>query len=241
MTQSKSDLIAQDIASKIRFKQYSPGEYLPSESQLTTLYGSSRETVRKALEQLTSLGMIQKIKGKGSIVLDLEKYSFPLSGITSFSELNKSLAMNAKTQVLKLEKMKDLPVLFKKKFPTQEKQSGIYVERLRLIDNQPQVLDCDYLFTPPIEKLPKEAAESSIYEYLENKLGLEISYATKEITVEKVNAELQDKLKIPDDVAVLVASHNFLNDTTLFQLTLSFHNPAKFKFVDFARRQKIQL
>ncbi|MGQ5708845.1 trehalose operon repressor [Lactobacillus sp. PSON] len=241
MTQSKSDLIAQDIASKIRFKQYCPGEYLPSESQLTTLYGSSRETVRKALEQLNSLGMIQKIKGKGSIVLDLEKYSFPLSGITSFSELNKSLGMNAKTQVLKLDKMEDLPGLFKEKFPNQEKQAGIYVERLRLIDNQPQVLDCDYLFTPPIEELPKEVAESSIYDYLENKVGLNISYATKEITVEKVNNELQDKLKIPDDVAVLVASHNFLNDTTLFQLTLSFHNPAKFKFVDFARRQKIQL
>lgn len=97
------------------------------------------------------------------------------------------------------------------------------------------------MFTPPIEELPKEVAESSIYDYLENKVGLNISYATKEITVEKVNNELQDKLKIPDDVAVLVASHNFLNDTTLFQLTLSFHNPAKFKFVDFARRQKIQL
>lgn len=117
MTQSKSDLIAQDIASKIRFKQYCPGEYLPSESQLTILYGSSRETVRKALEQLNSLGMIQKIKGKGSIVLDLEKYSFPLSGITSFSELNKSLGMNAKTQVLKLDKMEDLPGLLRRNFP----------------------------------------------------------------------------------------------------------------------------
>ena len=241
MSQSKSDLIAQDIASKIRFKQYCPGEFLPSESQLTTLYGTSRETVRKALEQLTTLGMIQKIKGKGSIVLDLEKYSFPLSGITSFSELNKSLGMNAKTQVIKLEKIKDLPILFKEKFPNQKSQAGIYVERLRLIDNQPQVLDCDYLFTPPVEDLPKEAAENSIYDYLENKLGLDISYATKEITVEKVSSDLQKKLKISSSAAVLVASHNFLNDTTLFQLTLSFHNPEKFKFVDFARRQKIQL
>lgn len=241
MVQSKSDLIAQDIASKIRFKQYQPKEYLPSESQLTTLYGASRETVRKALDQLTSLGLIQKIKGKGSIVLDLEKYSFPVSGITSFSELNKSLGMHAKTRVLKIEKMSDLPLLFKEKFSNQEKQAGIYVERLRLIDDKPEVLDCDYLFSPPVADLPKKAAESSIYAYLEKELDLEVSYATKEITVEKINGELQEKLQLDDKIAVLIASRNFLSDTTLFQLTLSFHDPKRFKFVDFARRQKIQL
>ncbi|MDN5956257.1 MAG: trehalose operon repressor, partial [Lactobacillus sp.] len=41
-------------------------------------------------------------------------------------------------------------------------------------------------------------------------------------------------------MSVLIASHNFLADTTLFQLTLSFHNPDKFEFIDFARRQKIK-
>ena len=97
MAESKSDIIAQDIAAKIQHHQYEAGDFLPSESQLTTLYGSSRETVRKALNQLTVLGLIQKIKGKGSIVLDLEKYSFPISGITSFAELNKSLNMHAQT------------------------------------------------------------------------------------------------------------------------------------------------
>ena len=49
------------------------------------------------------------------------------------------------------------------------------------------------------------------------------------------------KLQLDSKEAVLVASHNFLADTTLFQLTLSFHNPKKFKFIDFARRQKIKL
>lgn len=245
MAKSKSDLIAQDLALKIQHKQFQRGEFLPGENQLAELYGSSRETVRKALEQLTSLGLIQKIKGKGSIVLDLEKYSFPISGISSFAELNKSLGMNAKTELLDYEKMEDLPSLFKKHFPEQEKQAGTYqagtyIERLRLIDGEPEVLDCDFLFNPPIKDLPKEAAEKSVYAYLENELGLDISYATKVITVEKIDKELQNKLQLSDKMAVLIANHNFLADTTLFQLTLSFHNPDKFKFIDFARRQKIK-
>lgn len=240
MTSSKTDLIAQDIASKIKHGQFKEGEYLPSENQLTTLYGTSRETIRKALSQLDSLGLIQKIKGKGSIVLNFDKYAFPISGVTSFTELNKSLGMEAVTKVLALEKREDLPELFKKNFPEQDKQAGFYVERLRLIDGEPEVLDCDYLFNPPVDKLPMEVAENSIYEYLENQLGLDISYATKTITVEKISSDCQEKLKTPDSTAVLVASRNFLADTSLFQLTLSFHNPSKFKFVDFARRQKIK-
>lgn len=241
MAASKSEIIAQDIVEKIRHKQFEPGEFLPSESQLTTLYGSSRETVRKALDHLNSLGLIQKIRGKGSMVLNLEKYSFPISGISSFAELNKSLGMNAKTKVIKLKKMETLPEIFKKKFPNQEDHAGIYIERLREIDGEPAVLDCDFLLSPPITDLPEKAAENSLYDYLEHDLGLNISYATKEITVEKINSHCQKLLQLNDSLGVLVASHNFLNDTTLFELTLSFHNPSKFKFVDFARRQKIKL
>ena len=107
--QSKSDIIAQDLASKIKHQLYKPGNYIPSENQLTALYGSSRETVRRALDQLTELGLIQKIKGKGSLVLNLERYSFPISGITSFAELNKVLDMRAETKILSFAKCYQLP------------------------------------------------------------------------------------------------------------------------------------
>ncbi|WEV71668.1 trehalose operon repressor [Lactobacillus sp. ESL0785] len=240
MVESKAKIIAQDIAAKIRHQQFTVGTYLPSESQLKLLYGTSRETIRKALAQLNSLGLIQTIRGKGSIVLDLDRYSFPISGITSFAELNKSLGMHAQTKVLTLKKMTHLPQLFQHKFPEKSSCPGTYVERLRFIDHQPEVLDCDFLFAPPIENLPLSAAENSIYHYLENELNLSISYATKEITVEKVAHDLQNKMQLTSNLVVLVASRSFLNDTTLFQLTLSFHDPEKFVFVDFARRHEIK-
>ncbi|MDF7668109.1 trehalose operon repressor [Lactobacillus sp. ESL0703] len=241
MMQSKSEIIAQDIAAKVKHQQFKVNSFLPSESELTKLYGTSRETVRKALEELNSLGLIQKIRGKGSLVLNLEQYSFPISGISSFAELSQSLGMDAQTEVLTLAKMSSLPELFKKKFPNEKQQKGFYVERLRKINGKPEILDCDFLFTPLINELPLSAAQTSIYNYLENEMGLEVSYATKEITVEKIDENLQKKLNLKDKTAVLVASHNYLSDATLFQLTLSYHDPSKFKFVDFARRQRIKL
>ena len=104
MAQSKVGVIAQDLVDKIKHQQYKPGDYLPSEHQLMDLYGASRETIRKALNSLTDLGLIQKIRGKGSIVLNLDRYTFPISGITSFAELNNQLGLKAETKVLLLQK-----------------------------------------------------------------------------------------------------------------------------------------
>lgn len=238
---SKQDMIAQDLAEKIHHGLYCAGDYLPSEHQLTDLYGTSRETIRGALSQLNDLGLIQKIKGKGSIVLDYEKFTFPVSGITSFQELNKKLGMHAVTTVLKNEKRNTVPQYFMNRGVDKD-QANIYIERLRTIDHAPAVVDRDFLLTPPISEIPQAVAENSLYDYIENELGLEISYASKEITVEKADAEITDKLNLTgDQLVVVVRSLSFLNDTTLFQLTESYHRPDKFKFSDFARRQKIKL
>jgi GntR family trehalose operon transcriptional repressor len=42
-----------------------------------------------------------------------------------------------------------------------------------------------------------------------------------------------------DKRAVLVFSKTYLEDTSLFQITASYHNPDEFSFNDFARRRKI--
>lgn len=237
---SKQDIIAKDIAEKIHHRIYSPKSFLPSEHQLCDLYGTSRETIRKSLEQLTELGLIQKIKGRGSLVLDIQRFTFPISGITSFKELNNSLNMHASTKVLQLEK-RTLPKSLVEglSLPTQD---AFYLERLRLIENEPAVLDIDYLLSPPVAELPISAAEDSIYDYLENELGLEISYATKEITVEEVSEKISTDLMLsPNNLAVLVKSFTYLGNTHLLQVTKSYHHPKKFKFVDFARRRKIMI
>lgn len=236
---SKQEMIAQDLVNKIHHHQYKTGDFLPSENQLAQLYGTSRETIRNALNQLTDLGLIQKIKGKGSVVLDYQKYTFSVSGITSFQELNQKLGMHAQTDILQFEKDIAIPNYFCE-HGVDLHQKNTYVERLRSINDEPLVVDRDYLLNPPIEDLPRSAAENSLYDYIENQLGLEISYATKEITVEKADSEITKQLRLSGDcLVVIVRSMSFLADTRLFQLTESFHRPDKFKFKDFARRHKI--
>lgn len=48
-----------DLEQKILAKEYPPHSLLPSENQLIKIYGVSRETIRKALNLLTTEGYIQ--------------------------------------------------------------------------------------------------------------------------------------------------------------------------------------
>lgn len=233
---AKQDMINQDLAGKIRHGIYPPKSFLPSENELANLYGASRNTVRKSLEDLTSLGLIQKIKGKGSIVLDFSRLSFPISRITTFNELNQSLGLKAETKLLEIKEVKKVP----DDFSCDNTEPFIKVKRLRIIDGEPDVLDVDYISTKYVKEISPSVAEHSLYDYFENELGLKISYAVKDVSVQTVSEELAKMLELdPDRKAVLVKSMVYLEDTSLFQLTASYHNPNRFRFIDFARRSKI--
>lgn len=238
VTRQKYLSIAQDLTNKIKHGQYPEGSLLPSEPILATLYGTSRGTIRKALLELTSNGQIQKVKGKGSIVLDIAKFVFPVSGITTFTELNQKQQMHASTQVLALE-TRSLPTSIKKQVNCHD-DIATFVQRLRIIDQEPVVVDEDYILKSVIPEIPMSVAEHSLYAYIEDELDLKISYATKTITVEPVTEKIQQALQLEDvNLAVVVRSLTYLNDTTFFQYTKSMHRPDKFKFVDFARRKHL--
>ncbi|KAF1304081.1 trehalose operon repressor [Enterococcus saccharolyticus] len=228
-----------DLEQKILAKEYPPHTLLPSENQLIKIYNVSRETVRKALNLLRDAGYIQKKQGKGSIVLDLNRFDFPISGLTSFKELQTAQQIPSETSVVEIRKIAVSPSLHDiTEWPVAAEAWRLI--RQRRIDGQVVILDKDYLIADIVPELPKNKAQQSIYDYFENDLGLDISYAQKEITVDPVNKELRDLMDLhPEDQHVVtVRSLVYLEDTRCFEYTESIHRLDKFRFVDFARRRK---
>ena len=114
-----------------------------------------------------------------------------------------------------------------------------HIERLREIDGEKVILDVDYLNGEIIKNLSLENAENSIYEYIEKDMGLNISFAKKEITVVKANEKEMNLLDMKGyNLLVCVKSYTYLDDGSLFEYTISKHRPDKFRFVDFARRNE---
>ena len=159
----KYQAIYQDLLNKIKNKKFESNTYLPSEKELTETYDASRDTIRKALNLLQQGGYIQKNKGKGSLVLDFDRISFPVSGVTSFKELQRSMHGNVKTYVnifLQSEVTKDI-----RKHLSMKRGSMYHVERIREIDGEKVILDVDYLNGDVIKGLKLEHAQNSLYEY----------------------------------------------------------------------------
>lgn len=219
-------------------EKYQLGDFLPSEHQLMEIYQVSRDTVRKALALLQEEGLIKKVRGQGSKVVKQEQLDFPVSNLTSYQELVEQYHMQSKTNVISLDKITvDKKLAKTTGFP--EYRLVWRIVRQRVVDNIASVLDIDYLDKSLVPNLTREIGEYSIYAYLEQELNLDIAYAKKEITIDHVNDQDQILMDIGRDQHVVsVKSLVYLADGRQFQYTESRHKLDKFRFVDFATRQK---
>ena len=235
---SKYQMIFQDILSKIKNEEIKPNSYLPSESELMKVYSASRDTIRKALDLLLQKGYIQKTKGKGSMVLDTSRIAFPISGLTSFHELKKTMKGQIETIVVVFFEEEVNDILKKELYMDSGKV--YHIERIRKINGEKVIYDIDYLKKDVIKGLSITNAQNSLYDYIENELKLQISFARKEITIVKATEQEKILLDMQEyDFLVCVKSYVYLEDATLFQYSLSKHRPDKFRFVDFARRSQL--
>ncbi len=71
MPAQKYTAIYEDLKEKIEEGLYAPQSILPSENILTTRYGVSRNTIRRAIAQLADESYVQSIHGKGVVVIHM--------------------------------------------------------------------------------------------------------------------------------------------------------------------------
>ncbi|WP_026475774.1 trehalose operon repressor [Alkaliphilus transvaalensis] len=227
------------IINKIENGMLEPKEKLPSENELMQEYHVSRDTIRKALDLLERNGFILKVKGKGSFVLDINKFEFPVSGLTSFKELAQKINVESETIVKECALINPNDYLMKHLNVSKEDKVWKVI-RVRKIGGQKIILDKDYLNMEFVPHLTEEICKDSIYQYIENDLGLRINFAKKEITVQQATEEDQQYLDFDNyNMIVVVKNYIYLDNGSLFQFTESRHRPDKFRFIDFAKRQHL--
>lgn len=228
-----------DLEQKILANEYPAHTLLPSENQLITIYGVSRETVRKALQLLLNAGYIQKKQGKGSIVLDTNRMDFPISGLASYKELQDAQSIPSETSVVEIS-------LTKVSKRIHEATNWLIdapvwkLVRQRRINKEVVILDKDYLLQSIIPEISPEHAEGSIYDYFENDLNLSIAFARREITVDPVSKEFRSLMSLhPEDQNVItIRSSVYLDDSRCFEYTESIHRLDRFKFINYVYRKK---
>lgn len=72
---SRLEILTQELTTLIVSGEYSPGERLPTESQLQERWGVSRSVVREAMKVLASQGLVRIEQGRGTFVSDSDTAS----------------------------------------------------------------------------------------------------------------------------------------------------------------------
>lgn len=233
---NKYQTIYNIISTQIKNGEIPANTLLPSENELKEQFETTRETIRKALNLLSQNGFIQKVRGKGSIVIDVNKFDFPVSGLVSFKELADKMEVKPQTIVNHFSLTKPDEYI-KQQLQLSSKDQVWKVFRTRVMNGEKIILDKDYLSYKFIPHLTEEICAESIYQYIENELSMKISFARKEIVVVEPTDEDYKLLDLYGfHNVVVIKNYVYLDDASLFQYTESRHRPDKFRFVDFARR-----
>jgi len=78
--------IADSVAEEIRDRVFTPGDRLPTETELAQRFGVNRHTVRRAIASLQDFGLVRIEQGRGTFVQE-DIVDYPLSSRTRFSEI----------------------------------------------------------------------------------------------------------------------------------------------------------
>lgn len=224
------------LKEKILNNSFKPGEKLPSENELTTLFSVSRNTVRRAIDMLATDGIVTSVHGKGVFVIENKPFKFLVGGLQSFKEASINNNIKYTTEIPLFEEIfVDKELSEKTGFSVNSKV--LHILRVRNINDENVILDINYFLSDVVKDLNKNIAKDSIYKFLEENTNIKISGAQKLISVEPASS--LDKKYIDlgnNNLVAIIKNFVYLDDGTLFEYTESHHRPDKFTFSTFARR-----
>src|ERR1017187_10558781 len=148
-----------------------PGDAIPSEPELQARFDVSRITLRKAVDDLVTEGLLVRQQGRGTFVQKL-KVTPELKSITSWTEQLLAIGQVPRTLHPETEEIEP-PNRIARDLELGAHDTAFVLRRLRLVNDEPLTLSVNYL---PSRLLPGFAAKApqreSLYETLVKDYGL---------------------------------------------------------------------
>lgn len=216
-----------------------PHERLPTERELAGTFGYNRLTIRRALDQLVADGVVYRIQGAGTFVQNrrIEK-SIEL---TSFSEDMLERGMAPASQLLSLG-VEPAGVTVGYALGLSPMHDVVRVRRVRSGDGEPICLEDVRISQDLVPGLVEEGLDSSLYETLSARYGLQVENADEAIEATVLEPSQAELLGVPSfspalritrtsrdarGRAIEYAQSCYRGDKYSFQLTILRKQPAQ--------------
>ncbi|NLM86854.1 MAG: GntR family transcriptional regulator [Clostridiales bacterium] len=150
--------LKESIIANILNNTWPPDTMIPSENELCKMYGVSRVTVRKALDELVQDDYIFRLQGKGTFV-KRKALDQKLSKFYSFSEELKKHNMNEEAQVISFEIL-TAEERIQEQLNLKNDKRVIRVKRVRSVMDRPYGLESSFIPYSLIPGLTREKVSS---------------------------------------------------------------------------------
>ncbi len=203
--------LADLIQRKIETNEYGLGARIPSERELSEVFGLSRMTVRKAIDVLIEKGLLTRLQGKGTFV-SKPRIDSPIDTIQSMRLFIQESGLIPSNKVLAAQKEK-AGVKYGRIFKVSPDEDLFLIFRLRLGNGEPLALEYTYIpynIVPDIETYNFE--HCSLYDLYE-KQGISFATDSQRLEIVKVCSPQSALLNIEEGSAVFML-HNTVTDIT---------------------------
>jgi len=218
------------LRKKIENGEWPIGHQIPTEEGLCTMFNVSRATVRTSVLELVRQGYLMRQQGKGTFVYK-NIVSDGLAMMTNLKELMFESGPNFVTNVLARTVMMPVDGL-EGRLDISPDKHVIYIKRLRLLDNEPFLLQETYVpyhICPLL--LEDDIAQNSLFDIFEKNYGIKITGAKNHIDLAHLDANESRLLGGPEGSAALLFEQFFYSGDTLIIYTRSIKKPGGLHFL----------
>ncbi len=186
----QAELILRKLIEK---EEYVNGKLLPKETDLSEQLKISRNTLRQAISQLVTEGLLVRKKGVGTRVIEKR----------IFSESNNWLSFSQEMEVLNID-IHNFELSIKRQLPSKEAQAFFEVddsEKLFKVQRLREKKDLPFVyfsseFSPLIPFSETENFFRPLYEILEKDYNIIVKTSKEEISAASADTFIADKLEI---------------------------------------------
>ncbi|WP_068265068.1 GntR family transcriptional regulator [Janibacter limosus] len=191
--------ISDDLMRRVQGGEFVDG--FPGELSLTTEYGVSRGTIRRALEPLRERGVVGGARGRQSYVINASR----TSGLGPMYSLREAITANGtseRSEVLAQRVVTSEVVA--RALGLEADTPFVHITRVRFVDDDPIAFDRLWIIASVAAPLlDADLTETSVYESLRSRCGVEFDAGVEHTRSVGATGEVASRLGVPEGTALL--------------------------------------
>jgi GntR family transcriptional regulator len=219
--------LKEELKKQILKGEFKEGDLLPSEREFKEQHDISSTTIRRALNDLVHENFLERKAGKGTFVR-MGKVKRDLRKVLGFTQNMKEMGLVPSTRVLS-KKVIPANTFSIERMGLKKRDKIVKLERLRLANDVPMMLETRYIRTDLCPGIQKEELSSSLWKVFETVYGCKPFRHSQNLRITQITGDPVSLLGLEDETLVfLIKGTTYLENGQAIECEESLYRSDKY-------------